>query len=264
MTLYLRAISTVGLVALMCAADVAFAQAPAVESARTWIGREAELESYLRSAKVVSQKEIGTGVTRPRRATLAPGGPVESMAWKPIKPGRYTGYWESYKSEVAAYELDKHLGLGMIPPTVERQVDGDNGAAIMWVSPTQSFKDLGGVPGQKGVKAPPPAMMGIWNLQVTRAKMFDNLIGNIDPNLGNWLVDPKWNLILIDHTRAFTSTKNLYHQMVGVDLALWEKMKALDEPTLTKVVGAWLDDPAIKAMLERRDKMQEAIAKMKR
>ena len=39
--------------------------------------------------------------------------------------------------------------------------------------------------------------------------MFDNLIGNIDPNLGNWLVDPSWNLILIDLTRAFTTTKEL-------------------------------------------------------
>jgi hypothetical protein len=264
MTLHLRAISTVGLLALICAADVAFAQAPAGESARIWIGREAEFESFLKSAKVTSQKEIGTGVTRPRRATLAPGGPVDSMAWKPIKPGRYTGYWESYKSEIAAYELDKHLGLGMIPPTVERQVDGETGAAVMWASPTQSFKDLGGVPGQKGVKAPPPAKMGLWNVQITRAKMFDNLIGNIDPNLGNWLVDPEWNLILIDHTRAFTTTKNLYHQMGSVDPALWEKMKALDEATLKTVVGAWLDGSAIKAILERRDKMGEAVTKMKR
>jgi hypothetical protein len=264
MILRLRVISIVGVVLVVCAADRILAQTEQPVSARTWIGHEADLEAYLKTAKVVSQKEIGTGVTRPRRATLAPGGPVEAMAWKPIKPGRYSGYWESYKSEIAAYELDKFLALGMIPPTVERQVDGDTGAAILWATPTQSFKDLGGVPGQKGVKAPPPARMGIWNLQITRAKMFDNLIGNIDPNLGNWLVDPAWNLILIDHTRAFTSTKNLYHQMVGVDDALWEKMKALDEATLTKVVGAWLERDGIKGILERRDKMAEAIAKMKR
>ena len=30
--------------------------------------------------------------------------------------------------------------------------------------------------------------------------MFDNLIGNIDPNLGNWLLDEEWNIILIDHS----------------------------------------------------------------
>ena len=69
--------------------------------------------------------------------------------------------------------------------------------------------------------------------QLTRAKMFDNLIGNIDPNLGNWLVDPAWNLILIDHTRAFTTTRNLYHQLSQSDPELWAKMEALDAPSLT-------------------------------
>ena len=93
--------------------------------------------------------------------------------------------------------------------------------------------------------------------------MFDNLICNIDPNLGNWLVDPEWNLILIDHTRAFTTTKDLYHQLVQVDAELWDKMKALDEPGLTAALGTWLDKGAIKAILERREKMQQVVNKLR-
>ena len=255
---------TASVCAVVCATSIALAQGPDTQSARIWVGREAEIESFLKSADVVSLAAIGVGVTRPRRAKLSPGGPVEAMVWKPIKPGRYSGYWESYKSEIAAYELDKFFGLGMIPPTVERTVQGETGAAVMWASPTQSFKDLGGVPGQKGVKAPPPALADRWTRQIIRAKMFDNLIGNTDPNLGNWLVDPAWNLILIDHTRAFTTTRNLYHQMTGVDLELWASMKALDEATLTRVVGAWLDRAAIRGILERRDKMREVVEKQKR
>jgi hypothetical protein len=154
------------------------------------------------------------------------------------------------------------LGLGMIPPTVEKDVKGVTGAAIMWVSPTKSFKELGGVPGLKGVAGPPPAQIAAWTRQITVAKMFDNLVGNIDPNLGNWLVDPGWNLILIDHTRAFTNTKDLYHQLVRVDNELWTKMKALDEPSLTTALSAWLDKGQIKAILQRRDKMQEVIDKL--
>jgi hypothetical protein len=92
--------------------------------------------------------------------------------------------------------------------------------------------------------------------------MFDNLIGNIDPNLGNWLVDPAWNLILIDHTRAFTDTKQLYHQLVQIDPTLWDKMRALDETTLTTTLGEWLDKGQIKAILQRRDKMQQVIDKL--
>lgn len=250
--------------ALVLAAASAFAQAPADVSAKTWLQDPRTFEDYLKSAEVMKIQDIGVGVTKPRRAQLAPGGPVETIAWKAIKPGRYNGYWESYKSEIAAYELDKLLGLAMIPPTVEKRVKGELGAAVMWVAPIRSFKDLGGVPGQSGVKGPPPARVPVWNAQLTRAKMFDNLIGNIDPNLGNWLVDPAWNLILIDHTRAFTSTKDLYHKLAQVDNELWEKMKALDEPSLAAAVGEWLDQAAIKAILQRRDKMQESIDKLQK
>ena len=264
MSKLLPLLATVCLVTLSGPTGALQAQAPAAGSARTWVDKAAEIEAYLKTAEVVGMEELKVGVTRPRRAKLAPGGPVDAIAWKPIRPGRYNGYWESYKSEIAAYELDKYFGLGMVPPTVEKRVEGNLGAAVMWASPTQSFKDLGGVPGQQRVKGPPPAQIATWMRQITRAKMFDNLIGNTDPNLGNWLVDPSWNLILIDHTRAFTSTKNLYHPLTSVDAELWDKMKALDEASLATAVGAWLEKDAIKAILERRNKMAEVVEKLKK
>ena len=255
---------TVSIGVLVFVSALAALRAQETTSARTWVGRESELEAYLKSVQPTKIENIGTGVTRPKKATLPPGGPFAMLAWKPIKPGVYSGYQESYKHEIAAYELDKFFGMGMIPPTVEKTIDGEVGAAVMWASPTKSFKDLGGVPGQNGVKGPTGVQVPRWIGQVARAKMFDNLIGNTDPNLGNWLVDPEWNLILIDHTRAFTTNKNLYHQLSSVDGALWAKMKALDDASLTSVVGTWLDKSAIKAMLERRDKMQAVVDKLTR
>ena len=120
------------------------AQAPAeAASVKTWLDNPTMFEDYLKSAEVVGMEELKVGVTRPRRAKLAPGGPIEAFAWKTIQPGRHEGYWESYKSEIVAYELDKLLDLDMVPPTVEKRVKGDLGAAVMWVSPTKSFKELG-------------------------------------------------------------------------------------------------------------------------
>ena len=238
------------------------AQAPAAGSSKTWAGHTKEIEDYLRSADVVTMEDVSVGVTHPRRAQLAPGGMVSEIAWKAIKPGRYEGYQESYKSEIAAYEMDKLLALGMVPPTVEKRIKGEVGAAVMWVSPTQSFKELGGVPGQKGVKGPSPREVPFWVKQLTRAKMFDNLIGNIDPNLGNWLVDPSWNIILIDHSRAFTTTKDLYHQLQNVDAPLWENMQALDDARLTAALGQWLDRGEIAAILQRRAKMALVFDKL--
>lgn len=253
-----RAVASVfALVALMATAGAAAAQPASkpepVATAKTWLANREAVEAYLRDGKIVDMKEVPVGVTKPMRARLESGGPVAEMAWKPIRPGMYNGYYESYRNEIAAYELDKFLRLDMVPPTVEKKVSGLSGAAVMWASPTQSFKQLGGAP------TPPPQYQPAWTRQLSRAKMFDNLIANIDPNLGNWLVDPAWNIVLIDHTRSFTTTKRLVHQLIRVDPDLWKTMEALDEASLTKAVGAWVGKAEIRAMLERRDKMREAI-----
>lgn len=221
--------------------------------ARSWVGREAEIEEYLKTAKVVKMSTTEVGITKPSKAILEPGGPVEAMAWKPLAPRMRNGYWESYKSEIAAYELDKLLELHMIPPKVERTLRAEVGVAVMWASPATSFRVHGRVP------APPPGKIPQWTRQLVRAKMFDNLIANIDPNLGNWLVDPCGHIILIDHSRAFTVTRRLVHKMDNIDSPLWERMKALDEAALTPGLGPWLGKREIAAVLERRDRLAKAI-----
>ena len=83
-------------------------QGPA--SAKTWLDTRKALEEYLKIADVIKMEEIGVGVTKPRRAYLTPGGLVDRMAWKTITPGIHGGYWESYKSEIAAYSSISYSG----------------------------------------------------------------------------------------------------------------------------------------------------------
>jgi hypothetical protein len=92
--------------------------------------------------------------------------------------------------------------------------------------------------------------------------MFDNLINNKDPNLGNWLVDPAWNLILIDHTRAFTASKDMVHTLTRVDREFWERIKALSEEQLVQALEGWLDKGQIRDLLKRREIMQAEIDKL--
>ncbi|HXW08348.1 MAG TPA: hypothetical protein VD833_24160, partial [Vicinamibacterales bacterium] len=192
--------------------------------------------------------DLEIGVTRPKRAFLKPGGLCESFAWKPLRPGRYSGYWESYKSEIAAYELDKLLGLNMVPPTVERDVSRESGAAILWLQDVRSWESV--------LPLPKPAS---WNFQIARMKMFDDLIGNSDRNKGNLLVDGRWNLYLIDHSRAFATDNRLPQVLENIDRRLWERMVSLDEAGLTESVGKWLDRARIRALLRRRDRMKQEI-----
>jgi hypothetical protein len=217
-------------------------------SAKIWEGRHEEFEAFLRAAPFQRFEDVPIGVTRPRRGFFDPGGLVASAAWKALPPGRQNGYWESYKSEIAAYELDKLLGMDMVPPVVEKRWKGERGAAVLWVAPVRPWKEV-----------EPQAKPDKWNREAVRMKMFDNLIGNIDRNAGNLLVDHDWNLYLIDHSRAFVTDTKLRAEMVRIDRVIWERMLALDEPTLMGSLGQWLDRGAIRAILKRRDAMRQVV-----
>jgi hypothetical protein len=225
---------------------------PSAICSKVWVGQETELETYMRTAEIDRIEAVPIGVTKPKRAFFKPGGPIESAAWKPLRPGIRGGFYESYKAEIAAYELDKLLGLGMVPPYVERRIDGDLGALSLWVENVTAWKIAEPVRGSD-----PDA----WNREISRMKLFDRLIGNIDRNQGNLLFDSEFHLILIDHSRALTTTKDMSKitKLTSVDRALWEKILALDEPKLMAALEPWLRKNEIKAILARRDRIKKEI-----
>lgn len=216
--------------------------------AKIWVGRYQEIEEYLRTAECVSIEVFAPN--RAARCTLRLGGPVARMAWRPAPPGVHRGFWESYKSEIAAYQVDRLLKMDMVPPTVERQLQGTTGAAQLWVEK---------VLGVKAGESPGEPSRSDWEIQVARMSMFDNLIGNKDRNLGNMLRDAGWHLILIDHTRAFGPGAELPHKLSRIDGALWTRIESLTRNQLDAALGAWLDEKQIGAILDRRERMRTDI-----
>jgi hypothetical protein len=230
------------------AAPAAAAAIHEAVGAKTWIGHQAEVENSLRTAPVERTTALPVGVTKSSRAFFASGGPVASATVKYLPTGRRGGFWEAYKSEIAAYELDRLLGLDMVPPTVERRVGTDLASVQLWVEGCRVIKDVDQSACPKPIE---------WAKQVCRQKVFDNLIGNVDRNAGNILVDGEWNIILIDHSRAFASDSMPFEKaMTRVDRVFLEKLKALDEASVMKQVRPWLlSDGQARAILKRRDKI---------
>jgi len=221
--------------------------------AKIWVGRHHEIEEYLRSAECAKMETFGP--SRAARCTLRPGGPVARMAWRPQPPGVYRGFRESYKAEIAAYEIDKLLKLDMVPPSVERQLEGNTGAAQLWV---ENVVDL------KANASPNESARPGWENQLVRMAMFDNLIGYRDRNLGNTLRDASWHLILIDHSRAFSESTELPRKLTRVDGTLWDKIENLTRPQLDAALGAWLSKNEIQAIVDRREKMKAEIKSLPR
>jgi hypothetical protein len=226
------------------------------------LAQRAGQEEFLKTAEIVGSKQL-TGleaVTSPWVLTLKLGDVTHRGLWKNAQ-GRMGGYWEGWTYEIAAYRLDKHLGLGLVSPTVERRFRGDRGSCQYWVDDCMSLKDRD----EKGIKMPPAKVFG-WNRATYLQRLFDNLIANEDRHKNQILITPDWRMILIDHSRSFRTSgkfiKNLLYSaknpegpmlMSELPRALVEKVKALDFAAIRSAVGEYLSDDEIRAVLIRRD-----------
>ena len=128
-------------------------------------------ESFLREAQVLNLSEYeNKGITRPRRATLTNGKLTLMAVFKEVDevyPKMTIGdrrvlvnLKDHYKHEVAAYELDKLLGLGMVPPTVERRIWRKWGSLQMWVNGAMTEWE------RKEDEEQSPPDMAAWNNQM--------------------------------------------------------------------------------------------------
>jgi hypothetical protein len=230
--------------------------APAAQRAgdKVWIGRYAEFEDYLRSAAIDRYEDTKVGVTRPRHAFFKPGGPAAGATVKYLPPGKRNGFYESYKSEIAAYKLDRLLQLDMVPPTVEREIDGNLVSVQLWVENARTIKEIQ----QKKLSSP---NLEAWNRDVFRQRVFDDLVANIDENGGNLLIDSGWNMIKVDHSRCFATMKMPF-ELTRIDRPLYGRLQALDEATVTREIGDLLEPGAVSALLSRRDDIVKTFQKL--
>lgn len=228
-----------------------------------------EIEEFLKTAEIVKHDKIPDGVTSPTKLYLKGGEKECCGAWKNPK-GKQLGFIEGWQYEIAAYEMDKLLGIHMIPPTVERKFRNKSGSLQFWIDNT--INEITRV--RKKLKIPGPRYSR-WVKQKYLQRAFDSLIGNEDRHQRNILYTEDWRTILIDHSRAFRYTWQFRIQLIfgknGIQgnkpfrtlpRFFVEKVRSLDYETIKATVGPYLTEEEIDSVLKRQVLLLKEIDEM--
>ncbi|MGD9347396.1 MAG: hypothetical protein PVH84_16140 [Candidatus Aminicenantes bacterium] len=227
------------------------------------LDERAEWETFLQEAEIISSSKDfpeREAVTEPWTLVLEKDGVTRRAIWKNPE-GRLKGFLDSWKCEIAAYRLDKLLRLNMVSPTVEKRFQGNKGSCQLMVENVimlRTKKD-------EKIKTPSYRIEPL-NRATYLQRAWDNLIANEDRNWGDILYTEDWRMILIDHSRAFRSSKKFKKALIfdekskgGPKLmkklpnAFVEKLRALNFEVIREAAGEYLTDKEMEAVLVRRD-----------
>jgi hypothetical protein len=235
------------------------------------IARRGEMETFLVTAEIVRSEPAGEGVTKPYRLYLKKGDLETKAFWK-NPSGMMDGFWEGWQYEIAAYRLDKLIGLNMVPVAVEREFQSKKGALSLGAENKYSLLKVFDL----GIRIPDEAQGQVEKMKWL-ARAWDSLVGNEDRTRQNVLYTEDWRTILIDHSRASRSTKKFTEKlMFGADgivkgedgrpllfrrVPRWfyARVKALTFGSVKDAVGTTLTDKEIRSLLARRDLLIKEI-----
>ena len=158
---------------------------------------------------------------------------------------------KGFVPEMAAYKLDRLIGLNMVPVTVQREFDGKMGT--LQFHPAKSTSEVERAASGRGGSGWCPIRQQ-WNTMY----IFDALIYNPGRGQSFMLYDTSnWSLFLVEHEKSFVNQNGrpAYLKDVPLDIGeQWqETLTGLSDDVLKAELGDVLDKRRLIALSKRRD-----------
>jgi len=153
--------------------------------------------------------------------------------------------------ELAAYRLDRMLGLDMVPVTVRREIADQQG--ILQFVPKGTLSERERVSSEKGGDAPCSL-----EKQISAMYVYDALIYNPARTPLSMLYSPdNWQLTLVNHENSFSTKKDRPNYLKNTELTIGAQWRTalldIDDEKLRTNLGDVLDKRRLAALAKRRD-----------
>lgn len=221
-----------------------------------------ELENYLRTAKIVSKRRTG-GRGENWLISLDDGKIARRGFFKLINRSRPTLITDSYKYGIAAYELDKLLDLNLVPPVVEREIEGRKGSL-------QIFMEGALLESERRIKNIEPPDPEKFKNTLDDLSVFENLTYSPafcgERELDDILIMHKkdWEICRVDFSEAFATSPELIpgYEITRCSKKLYQHLIKLEDKVIKAKLKQYLNDEEMSMLLKRKKLIIEKIKKL--
>jgi hypothetical protein len=214
------------------------------------LGRIESLEKALREAKVdkIEKERLG-GRTGPWLVTLDSRGVKQRAVFRYVDRQRPHPTPDSYKYDIAAYELTKLLGIELVPPVVEREIEGRPGSLQVFLENCIREKD------RKRKKKEPPNPAA-FSSAIAGVRVFENLTYDECQDADDLYVHTEdWRVCRVDFSEAFAPSAELLPgcEITVCSRGLYNGLLKLDGETVKLKLDRFLSEEELGALLARKD-----------
>lgn len=209
-------------------------------------------EKFLRTAAVIEvEKDAQSGRTLPWLVTLEKDGRRMRAVFKYVHRPRPHPLAHSYRYELAAYELSKILGLVIVPPTVERTIEGMRGALQVYAEGCISEHDL------ERSKLKPPDPQDLRD-RLDTIRLFEALSGDACGDADDTLIHADtWKVCRVDFAEAFPLGPELSEDcsLDRCPRSLYQRMLQMEPAATKRKLRSWLSRDEVEALCGRKGRI---------